>query len=155
MFPYLTLHDATQTRNKNLLISHCYLTLALHTLLSPILVTITRSSHWNTKRIFGLRCQKCSLLADKEPRHDITDIPHHSRARPLSPWCRDLITQARPAWPAPAPLVTLQTTDPGPAITVTSHLHSIWSLVFQSIAYSIYNYTMIYFKSTPRFINLY
>ena len=67
MFPYLTLHDATQTRNKNLLISHCYLTLALHTLLSPILVTITRTSLWNTKRILGLRCQMCSLYADKVP----------------------------------------------------------------------------------------
>ena len=47
MFPYLTLHDATQTRNKNLLISHCYLTLELGTRLS--LVTITRTSHRNTK----------------------------------------------------------------------------------------------------------
>ena len=131
MFPYLTLHDATQTRNKNLLISHCYLTLELHTLLSPILVTITRSSHWNTKQsVFGLRCQMCSLFADKEPRHRMGgwhDITHHSRARPLSRWL--VVTWLPgPAPPGQPSLVThgTQTTDPGPS----HHIHIIWSIVF-------------------------
>ena len=102
MFPYLTLHDATQTRNKNLLISHCYLTLELGTRLS--LVTITRTSHQNTK----LARESVFSASDvwRIPLYLLTGAIimgcwHHPNVPGglvtfIPMYCRDLITWARP-----------------------------------------------------------
>ena len=145
MFPYLTLHDATQTRNKNLLISHCYLTLELHTRHSPILTaihfTLEHKARWES--VFGLRCQMFGewvgvLYLLTRSHHmllaDITDITHHSLICPdlYRMTCRDLITWARPthSWRG------AQTTDPG---LIPSHHSQASSVqrVFQFIEVEI------------------
>ena len=119
MFPYLTLHDATQTRNKNLLISHCYLTLELHTRHSPILTaihfTLEHKARWESVfGVFGLRCQMFGewvgvLYLLTRSHHmllaDITDITHHSLIAPT------FIGWLVVTWlPGPAP----HTRDEGP-----------------------------------------
>ena len=129
MFPYLTLHDATQTRNKNLLISHCYLTLELGTRLS--LVTITRTSHRNTK--LARACFRPQMWGEslficwQEPI--IGGCWHHPMCPgaptfiPLS--CGDLITRGPPcSLVTPGP-------DTDPAWGSQSALNIICSALFQ------------------------